>query len=347
MIASTQQKTALVTGITGQDGAYLANLLLEKGYRVVGATRRTSSSNIWRLQELGISDEVKFVDFDLLEPTNITRTLERTRPDEIYNLAAQSFVGVSFEQPIYTAECDAVGVTRLLEAIRTVNPQAHFYQASTSEMFGKVVEAPESERTPFYPRSPYAVSKLYGHWITVNYRESYRIHASSGILFNHESPLRGPEFVTRKITVALARIKHGELDHLRLGNMDAKRDWGYAADYVVGMWLMLQQPEGNDFVLATGRSHSVREFVRAAGLALDFDIDFVGSGPQERGVDRKTGRTIVRVDPELFRPVDVDALCGNATKAQQLLGWSFKTDFSELVTLMAEADDRRVRDGML
>jgi GDPmannose 4,6-dehydratase len=336
-----------VTGVTGQDGAYLAKLLLEKGYQVFGAIRRTSMSNVARLEELGIAEHIELVDFDLLEFSNLLRVVEQTRPDEIFNLAAQSFVGISFEQPIYTGECDALGVTRLLEAVRNVNPKIRFYQASTSEMYGSVVETPQRETTPFYPRSPYGVAKLYGHWITVNYRESYGLHATSGILFNHESPLRGQEFVTRKITVSLAKIKHGKLDVLALGNMAAHRDWGYAADYVEGMWQMLQQPEPGDYVLATGEQHSVREFVAAAGERLGFDIVFEGTGVQERGVDRKSGRTIVQVEPKFYRPAEVDRLCGSPAKAEQTFGWKRKVSFPQLVTLMVEADDRRVRDNRL
>jgi GDPmannose 4,6-dehydratase len=336
-----------VTGVTGQDGAYLAKLLLEKGYRVFGAIRRTSMSNVARLEELGVAEDIELVDFDLLEFSNLLRVVEQTRPDEIFNLAAQSFVGISFEQPIYTGECDALGVTRLLEAVRNVNPKIRFYQASTSEMYGSVVETPQRETTPFYPRSPYGVAKLYGHWITVNYRESYGMHATSGILFNHESPLRGQEFVTRKITVSLAKIKHGKLDVLALGNMAAHRDWGYAADYVEGMWQMLQQPEPSDYVLATGEQHSVREFVLAAGERLGFDIVFEGAGVQERGIDRKSGRTIVQVEPKFYRPAEVDRLCGSPAKAEQTFGWKRKVSFPELVTLMVEADDRRVRDNRL
>jgi GDPmannose 4,6-dehydratase len=345
--AAGSGKRALVTGVTGQDGAYLAKLLLEKGYRVFGAIRRTSMSNVARLEELGVAEDIELVDFDLLEFSNLLRVVEQTRPDEIFNLAAQSFVGISFEQPIYTGECDALGVTRLLEAVRNVNPKIRFYQASTSEMYGSVVETPQRETTPFYPRSPYGVAKLYGHWITVNYRESYGMHATSGILFNHESPLRGQEFVTRKITVSLAKIKHGKLDVLALGNMAAHRDWGYAADYVEGMWQMLQQPEPSDYVLATGEQHSVREFVLAAGERLGFDIVFEGAGVQERGIDRKSGRTIVQVEPKFYRPAEVDRLCGSPAKAEQTFGWKRKVSFPELVTLMVEADDRRVRDNRL
>lgn len=337
-------KTALVTGISGQDGAYLAKFLLEKGYRVVGALRRSSSDTIQRLHELKIADDVAFVDFDLAEPTNVMRALEKVQPDEIYNLAAQSFVALSFEQPIYTAGINGIGPLRILESIRQSMPSACFYQASTSEMYGKARATPQDELTPFYPRSPYGFAKLLGHWATVNYRESYGLRASSGILFNHESPLRGRAFVTRKITWSLARIKHGELDVLELGNLDAKRDWGFAGDYVEGMWLMLQQDIAQDFVLATGENHAVRSFVDTAARRLGFDIEWSGSGPDEQGIDRRTGKTLVRVNPAFYRPAEVDVLIGNPKKAQEILGWKRKIGFEELVTLMAEADDRRVRD---
>jgi GDPmannose 4,6-dehydratase len=340
-------RIALITGVSGQDGAYLAKLLLAKGYRVVGALRRSSSSAIPRLDELGIRNDVELVDFDLAEMTNIMRVLEKVRPDEIYNLAAQSFVGLSFEQPVYTADMDALGPLRVLESIRKVVPSSRFYQASTSEMFGKVQAIPQNETTPFYPRSPYGMAKLLAHWATVNYRESYDLHASSGILFNHESPLRGREFVTRKITWSLARIRHGDLDVLELGNLDAKRDWGFAGDYVEGMWLMLQQQAAQDFVLATGETHTVRAFVEAAAAPLGFDIEWSGSGSEERGFDRRTGKLIVRVNPEFYRPAEVDLLIGDARKAQNILGWRRRLGFAELVGLMAEADDRRVRDGTM
>jgi GDPmannose 4,6-dehydratase len=337
-------KRALVTGITGQDGAYLAKLLLEKGYRVFGAVRRTSLSNVSRLRELGIVQDVQLVDFDLLEFSNIIRTLELSKPDEIYNLAAQSFVGLSFEQPIYTGDGNALGVTRLLEAIRVVNGDLRFYQASSSEMFGKAREIPQTETTPFHPRSPYGVAKVYGHLIAVNYRESRGLHASSGILFNHESPLRGQEFVTRKITLSLAEIRHGKRDVLRLGNLNAQRDWGFAAEYVEGIWRMLQHPTADDYVLATGETHSVREFAVLAGRHFGFDLVFDGSGEKERGIDRKTGRTLILVDPKLMRPAEVDALVGNPAKAARQLGWKHEVSFSDLVSIMAEADDRRVAE---
>lgn len=343
----TIPKTALITGVNGQDGAYLAKLLLEKGYRVVGAARRTSSSNFARLDELGISRDVEVIDFELLELSNIMRAVERIGPSEIYNLAAQSFVHVSFEHPIYTADADAVGVTRILEAIRTVNPKMRFYQASTSEMFGLVQETPQSERTPFHPRSPYGVAKLYGHWITVNYRESYDLHASSGILFNHESPLRGKEFVTRKITLGLARVKYDRMDVLELGNLDAKRDWGFAGDYVDGMWRMLQQEKGGDYVLATGQTQRVRDFLLHASAALGMDLAFEGVGVEERGIDRKSGKVVIRIDPAFFRPAEVDLLLGSPAKAKRELGWAHKTSFPELVAMMAETDARRVRDDRI
>jgi GDPmannose 4,6-dehydratase len=339
-------RTALVTGISGQDGAYLARLLLAKGYRVVGALRRSSRSSIPRLIELKIAGDVEIVDFDLAEITNIMRMLKKVQPDEIYNLAAQSFVALSFEQPIYTSDTDGFGPLRILEALREVVPTARFYQASTSEMYGKVQAVPQDETTPFYPRSPYGFAKLFAHWATVNYRESYGLHASSGILFNHESPLRGREFVTRKITWSLARIRHGDLDMLELGNLDARRDWGFAGDYVEGMWLMLQQDKAQDYVLATSETHTVRDFVETAARRLQFDIEWSGAGPDERGTDRRSGKTIVRVNPAFYRPAEVDHLVGNPRKAREVLGWRCKIGFEELVTMMAEADDKRVRDNI-
>jgi GDPmannose 4,6-dehydratase len=318
-------KTALITGITGQDGAYLAELLLNKGYTVVGAERRASTRNRMRLNELGITDALTFADFDLADQGNMMRVLDKVQPDEVYNLAAQSFVALSFEQPLMTGDVTGLGVARLLEAIRSVNPQIRFYQASTSEMFGKVQSTPQTEETPFYPRSPYGVAKLYGHWLTVNYRESYSMYACSGILFNHESPLRGPEFVTRKITLAAARIKKGAQKELRLGNLDAKRDWGFAKEYVEGMHLMLQQSTPDDFVLATGETHTVEEFVEAA---------FSAAGLQ--------WRDHVVIDPAFVRPAEVDLLLGDPSKAKAKLGWEPRTDFRELVALMVEADLARV-----
>jgi GDPmannose 4,6-dehydratase len=338
---------ALITGITGQDGAYLAQLLLDKGYEVFGAYRRSASANLWRLDELGITDSIKLVAFDLLEYSNIQRVLEKVQPDEVYNLAAQSFVALSFEQPLYTGDTDALGVTRLLEAIRVVNPKIRFYQASTSEMYGKVQEIPQSETTPFYPRSPYGVAKLYAHWMTVNYRESYGIHASSGILFNHESPLRGIEFVTRKITTTLAKIHCGQAQVLELGNLDAKRDWGFARDYVEGMWRMVQQDQADDYVLATGETHSVRDFVNWAAQTLGMDLDWLETGESEHGVDRATGKTVVRVNPEFYRPAEVELLIGTPEKAMRVLGWKPATPIVDLVAAMTKADLARVQSGGL
>lgn len=338
-------KKAIITGIRGQDGPYLAKLLLEKGYEVWGADRRSGESSNWRLKELGIEKDVKIVYMDLLELTNIMQVIEKIKPDEVYNLAAQSFVSASFEQPILTAEVNAIGVLRLLEAIRILKPDTKFYQASTSEMFGKVQEIPQTEKTPFYPRSPYGVAKLFGHWITVNYRESFGIFACSGILFNHESPLRGKEFVTRKITYSLARIKYGLQDKLVLGNLDAKRDWGYAPEYMEGVWLMLQQKEPDDYVLATGETHTVREFVEKAAKIAGFDIVWEGEGVKTKGIDRKTGKIIIEVSPEFYRPAEVEILLGNPEKAKEKLGWEPKTKFEDLVAIMMEADLRRVKQG--
>jgi GDPmannose 4,6-dehydratase len=339
-------KKALVTGVTGQDGAYLVKLLLEQGYEVFGAYRRSSSANLWRLEELGVKDQVQLVAFDLLEFSNIVRVLEKVQPDEIYNLAAQSFVAMSFEQPLYTADVDALGVGRLLEAIRMVNPKIRFYQASTSEMFGLVQAVPQSESTPFYPRSPYGVAKLYGHWITVNYRESFGIHASSGILFNHESPLRGEEFVTRKITTSLAKIKLGKQSVLELGNLEAQRDWGFAADYVEGMWRMLQQDTPDDYVLATGQTQTVRHFVDLAAAAIDLSLEWHGQAEQTKAIDTKTGQVVVQVNPAFYRPAEVELLLGDPQKAKQNLGWQPKTSFLQLVTMMAETDLARVQKTM-
>ena len=339
-------KKALITGIRGQDGAYLAKLLLEKGYEVYGADRRSGDSGNWRLRELGIENDVKIVYMDLLELTNIIKTIEKVKPDEVYNLAAQSFVGVSFEQPILTSDVDAIGVLRLLEAVRLVKPEIKFYQASTSELFGKVQEIPQTEKTPFHPRSPYGVAKLFGHWITINYRESYNMFACAGILFNHESPLRGLEFVTRKITYGIARIKHGLQDKIILGNLDSKRDWGYAKEYVEGMWLMLQQEAPDDYVLATGETHSVREFVEYAFNAAGYDITWEGEGVDTRGIDKTTGRVMVEVSPEFYRPAEVDILIGDSRKAREKLGWMPNTKFEELVRIMVEADIRRVQQEL-
>jgi GDPmannose 4,6-dehydratase len=343
----SQPRRALITGISGQDGAYLAELLLKQGYEVYGAYRRSSSSSLWRLAELGIGDAVTPAMMDLAEFSNVLRTVERVRPDEVYNLGAQSFVAASFDQPIYTADVTGTAVTRLLEAIRTVNPGIRFYQASTSEMFGKVQAMPQCETTPFYPRSPYGVAKLYGHWITVNYRESYGLHASSGILFNHESPLRGAEFVTRKITRTMAEIVQGRAEVLELGNLDARRDWGFAGDYVRGMWQMVQQPAGGEYVLATGITHSVREFVGWAGEAAGLPLEWSGAGVSECGRDRRSGRVLVRVNSAYYRPAEVDVLVGDATRAREQLGWRPEVAVRDLVHAMVEADLRRAARGLI
>lgn len=340
-------KCALITGISGQDGAYLSKLLLDKGYKVYGARRQGAAQSLWRLAELGIAGEVEMVPFELLEYASIQRIIEATKPDEIYNLAAQSFVGLSFEQPLYAGDADGLGVTRMLEAIRTVNPDIRFYQASSSEMFGKVAEVPQSEQTPFHPRSPYAVAKLYGHWITVNYRESYGLHASSGILFNHESPLRGQEFVTRKITAALARIKHDQQEVLELGNMEAKRDWGFAGDYVEGMWRMVQQPEGGSYVLATGETFSIYEFMNKAAEAAGFDLAWEGEGEKAFATDRASNKTILRINPKYYRPAEVDLLQGDPAKARDVLGWKPAVKLDQLVEMMVRADLDRAANGLL
>ena len=340
-------KTALITGISGQDGAYLAGSLLKKGYRVVGAQRRNAGINSGRLEELGILADVELTDMELLEASNIRAVLSKLQPDEVYHLAAQSFVGLSFEQPLYTCDVNALGVLRLLECIREACPGARFYQASTSEMFGKVQAIPQSETTPFHPRSPYGVSKLFAHWITANYREAYSLFGCSGILFNHESPLRGREFVTRKVTLGLARVAVGKQDAVYLGNLDAKRDWGFAGEYVEGMWMMLQQDEPDDYVLASGRTHSVREFVSAACEAIGFDLEWSGEGKDARGIDKRTGNPIVVVAPEFYRPAEVDLLIGDPRKAKQKLNWEAKTSLEELVQMMAKADYDRVQSGVL
>ncbi|TKD44156.1 GDP-mannose 4,6-dehydratase [Azotobacter chroococcum] len=340
-------KIAVITGITGQDGAYLAQLLLEKGYTIYGTYRRTSSVNFWRIEELGIDrhPNLHLVEYDLTDLSASIRLLQRTEATEVYNLAAQSFVGVSFEQPLTTAEITGLGAVNLLEAIRIVNPKVRFYQASTSEMFGKVQAIPQIETTPFYPRSPYGVAKLYAHWMTINYRESYGIFGTSGILFNHESPLRGREFVTRKITDAIAKIKLGKQDVLELGNMDAKRDWGFAKEYVEGMWRMLQADEPDTFVLATNRTETVRDFVSLACKAVDIDLDWKGEGEREQGIDSATGKVIVAVNPKFYRPAEVELLIGNPAKAREKLGWEPKTSLEELCRMMVEADLRRNEQG--
>jgi len=336
-------KRAVITGVTGQDGAYLARLLLGKGYRVYGTFRRTSTVDFWRLQEVDVLNHpsLELVEFDLTDLSTCIRLLQNAEPDEVYNLAAQSFVGVSFEQPITTGEITGIGALNLLEALRLVSPTTRFYQASTSEMFGKVQAVPQSEDTPFYPRSPYGIAKLYAHWMTVNYRESYDIFASSGILFNHESPLRGKEFVTRKITDALARIKLGRQEVLELGNLDSKRDWGYAEEYVEGMWRILQTKEPDSFVLSTGRTETVRDFVSMSAQAAGFHIAFEGSGESEMGIDSRTGKTLVRVNPKFYRPAEVDLLIGDASKAARLLDWRATTTLEQLCAMMMEADLRR------
>jgi GDPmannose 4,6-dehydratase len=338
---------AVVTGITGQDGAYLAELLLQKGYLVYGTFRRTSSTNFWRIEELGIErhPNLRLVSYDLTDLSSAIRLLESSKASEVYNLAAQSFVGVSFEQPIATAQITGIGPVNLLEAIRIVNPAVRFYQASTSEMFGKVQAIPQTETTSFYPRSPYGIAKLYAHWMTINYRESYGIFATSGILFNHESPLRGQEFVTRKITDTLAKIKLGLAEVLELGNLDAKRDWGYAKDYVDGMWRMLQATEPDTYVLATNRLVTVRDFVVMAAQHVGYDLDWQGSNEQEIGVDRATGKTMVRVNPSFYRPAEVDLLIGDPAKAFNQLGWKPATSLESLCEMMVEADLRRNRLG--
>lgn len=321
-------KTALITGITGQDGAYLARLLLQKGYAVHGLLARRSTDSTWRLKELGIWDDVQLINGDMTDTSSLMRVVEKARPTEVYNLAAQSFVGSSWDQPEFTGDVNAIGVTRLLESIRRVSPASRFYQASTSEMFGRVQKEKQDEDTAFYPRSPYGVAKLYGHWITKNYRESFDLHASSGILFNHESPLRGIEFVTRKITDGVARIKLGKASELRLGNLDAKRDWGFAGDYVEGMWLMLQQEQPDDYVLATGETHTVREFCRLAFSHVSLDYE-----------------PYVKMDPAFMRPAEVEVLLGNSAKAQRKLGWTPRTSLQQLVEMMMEADLRRLAAG--
>lgn len=339
-------KTAIITGISGQDGAYLAEQLLEKGYRVYGTYRRTSSVNFWRIEELGIQDNpnLHLVEYDLTDFSSTMRLIQAAEPDEIYNLAAQSFVGVSFDQPVTTAEITGIGPLNLLEAIRILNPKIRFYQASTSEMFGKVQAIPQKEDTPFYPRSPYGVAKLYAHWITVNYRESYDIFGCSGILFNHESPFRGREFVTRKITDSVAKIKLGKLKCLELGNIDAKRDWGYAREYVDGMYRMLQVDEPDTYVLATNRTETVRDFVSLAFKAADIDVTFSGQAEEEIAVDQN-GKTVMRVNPRFYRPAEVELLIGDPAKATEKLGWKPETTLEQLCKMMVDADIRRNEVG--
>jgi GDPmannose 4,6-dehydratase len=340
-------KRAVITGITGQDGAYLAELLLAKGYEVYGTYRRTSSVNFWRIEELGIQNHpsLHLVEYDLTDLGSSLALIRDTAPDEVYNLAAQSFVGVSFNQPAATAQITGVGALNLLEAIRLTNPKIRFYQASTSEMFGKVQAVPQVEDTPFYPRSPYGVAKLYAHWITINYRESYDIFGCSGILFNHESPLRGREFVTRKITDSVAKIKLGQLDVLELGNLDAKRDWGFAKEYVEGMWRMLQVDEPDTYVLATNRTETVRDFVTMAFKGAGIAVEFKGTGEGESAVDTATGKTVMRINPKFYRPAEVELLIGNPAKALDKLGWKPQTTLEQLCQMMVEADLERNAKG--
>ena len=340
-------KQTIITGITGQDGAYLAQLLLDKGYTVYGTYRRTSSVNFWRIEELGIQNHpnLHLVEYDLTDLGASIALVQKVQPDEIYNLAAQSFVGVSFDQPSTTAQITGIGALNLLEAIRLVNTKIRFYQASTSEMFGKVQAIPQIESTPFYPRSPYGVAKLYAHWMTVNYRESYNIFGSSGILFNHESPLRGREFVTRKITDSVAKIKLGQLDCLELGNLDAKRDWGFAKEYVEGMWRMLQADEPDTFVLATNRTETVRDFVRMAFKSAGITVDFKGREENETAVDTATGKTVMLINPKFYRPAEVELLIGDPSKAKAKLGWAPETTLEQLCQMMVEADLHRNQAG--
>lgn len=340
-------KVAVVTGISGQDGAYLVELLLEKGYKVFGTYRRTSSVNFWRIEELGIQNHpnLNLIEYDLTDLGATIALVQKVNPDEIYNLAAQSFVGVSFEQPTTTAMITGIGALNLLESIRLINPKIRFYQASTSEMFGKVQAIPQKEDTPFYPRSPYGVAKLYAHWMTVNYRESYNIFGCSGILFNHESPFRGREFVTRKITDSVAKIKLGQLECLELGNLDAKRDWGYAKEYVEGMWRMLQVDTPDTYVLATNRTETVRDFVRMAFKGAGIAVEFNGKNDQEFAVDIATGKTVMKVNPKFHRPAEVDLLIGDPAHAKAKLGWEPKTTLEQLCQMMVEADLRRNQAG--
>jgi len=340
-------KKAIVTGITGQDGAYLTQLLLDKGYEVFGTYRRSSSVNFWRLDELAVTNHpmLTLVEYDLTDPGSNINLLEKVQPDEIYNLAAQSFVGVSFDQPNTTAQITGIGALNLLQAIRLVNTKIRFYQASTSEMFGKVQAVPQIESTPFYPRSPYGVAKLYAHWMTINYRESYGIFGASGILFNHESPLRGREFVTRKISDSVAKIKLGLQDCLELGNLDAQRDWGFAKEYVDGMWRMLQADEPETFVLATNRTETVRNFACMAFKCAGIDLEFKGREKEEVGIDSATGKTVLKINRNYYRPAEVELLIGDASKAQEKLGWRPETTLEQLCQMMVEADLRRNTSG--
>lgn len=336
-------KIAFITGVTGQDGAYLSELLLQKGYRVYGAYRRTSSVNFWRLHHLGIFDHprLKLIEHDLTDLGSSISLIDNIQPDEIYNLAAQSFVGVSFSQPTTTMQINGLGALNLLESIRLINPKIKFYQASTSEMFGKVQKIPQDENTIFYPRSPYGVAKLYAHWMTINYRESYNIFGASGILFNHESPLRGLEFVTRKITDSVAKISLGKLNLFELGNIDAKRDWGFAKDYVEGMWLMLQEDTPNTYVLATNRTETVRDFISLAFSAVNIDVEFIGKNEDELAIDRATGKVVLKINSNYYRPAEVDLLVGDYSKANVNLGWKPTTSLEDLCQMMVDADIKR------
>ncbi len=336
------QKKALITGITGQDGAYLAALLIQKGYRVYGTYRRVSSSNFWRLEHLGIKDKIGLVCMELTDQVSVQRVMAELRPDEVYNLAAQSFVAASFAQPIYTGELDGLSVARLLEVVQTMLPGTRFYQASTSEMFGKVQTVPQTETTPFYPRSPYGIAKLYGHWTAVHYREAYGIYAVSGIAFNHESPLRGTEFASRKITSGLVAVEAGRQECLTLGNLDAVRDWGHAADFVRGMWLMMQQEKPDDYVLATGRSISIRTFVEMAAAAMGVTLVWEGQGLDEVARDPATGKVWVRIDPQYYRPAEVDILQGDASKIQAALGWKPAISLEDMIAEMVAFDRARL-----
>ncbi|MDY5115767.1 MAG: GDP-mannose 4,6-dehydratase [Campylobacter sp.] len=340
-------KIALVTGATGQDGAYLSRYLVDLGYKVFGAYRRAASTNLWRLGELKLLDEANFslIELDITDPVSCINAIKVAKPSEIYNLAAQSFVGASFKEPLHTSYASGIAVLNLLEAIRLSDKSIKFYQAGTSEMFGKVQAIPQNESTPFYPRSPYGVAKLYGHFMSINYRESYDIFAACGILFNHESPLRGLEFVTRKITNSAAKIALGKLDCLELGNLEAKRDWGFAKDYVEGMHAMLQAPKADTFVLASGITTTVRDFVKMSFEALDIALVFEGEGVNEVARDKKTGKVVVKVNPEFFRPAEVDLLIGDASKAKEQLNWSAKTNLNELCAMMVKADLERVKNG--
>ena len=337
-------KTALITGVSGQDGAYLSKLLLKKGYRVIGGERRSASGTLWRLNNLKIEKDIEITDFELSEFTNIYRTIDKYKPDEIYNLAAQSFVAASFEMPIMTSDVTGVGVSRILEVIRQVNPNIKFYQASSSEMFGKVAESPQNEETPFYPRSPYGIAKLFGHWMTINYKEAYNIFACSGILFNHESPLRGEQFVTRKITIGLSKIKLGLQDCLELGNLDSKRDWGYAEDYVEAMFLMLQHHKPDNYVISTGKTYSVKDFINAACDELNIDITWEGRGLNEVAIDKNSNKIIIKINPKYYRPTEVDLLLGDSSKAEKILNWKPKTNFKDLVTKMVQYDYSKLKN---